>query len=76
MEIKATHKIGDNYVIADNRKIYRLPFKKGRNYYNLRELKPYKCGYYINGNYTKKDHIKYEPIKPYVLFKIKETPFD
>lgn len=76
MQIKATHKIGDNYVIADNRKVYRLPFKKGLKYYMLRELKSYKNGYYINGIYTKKDHIKYEPIEPYVLFEIKETPFD
>jgi len=76
MIIKATHKIGDNYVIADNRKIYRLPFKIGLRYYNLRELKPYKEGYYINGIYTKKEYIKYEAIEPYVLFEIKETPFD
>lgn len=76
MEIKATHKIGDNYVVADNRRIYRLPYQSGRNYYNLRELKPYKNGYYINGAYTKKCDIKYEAIEHYVLYVIKETPFD
>lgn len=76
MKIKATHKIGENYVIADNRKIYRLPFKSGPRYYNLRELKQYKDGYYIDGVYTKKENIKYESIEPYILLEIKETPFD
>lgn len=76
MQIKATHKIGDNYVIADNRKVYRLPFKSGLKYYLLRELKPYKNGYYINGIYTKREHIKYEAFRAHVLFEIKETPFD
>ena len=76
MIIKAIYKIGNNYVVGDNRKIYRLPHTSNRKHYNLRELKPYKNGYYIDGVYTKKEDIKYESIEPYILIEVKETPFD
>ena len=77
MKITATHKIGENYVVADNRKIYRRPYTSIHNRsYDYLELKSYKDGYYIDGVYTPKRHIKFEKIEPFVIIEIKETPFD
>ena len=76
MKVTALYRIGDNYVVGDDKKIYRLPFRSiDKKHHSLRELKPLKKGYYIDGTYTKKELIKYEPIEPYTLIESKITPF-
>ncbi len=78
MEVKAKYKINDNYVVGDDKKIYRLPYVVNLKHYELKELKPQRknTGYYFYGKFVLKKNIKYVEIEPYILIKEQqETPF-
>lgn len=69
----------DNYVIGEDKSLYRLPFESNRKYYGLRKLKViYPNRYYIEGKIVSKRQLKhriYLDPEPILLYKTEETPF-
>ena len=74
MKVKALYKIDDNYVIGDDKKIYRLPYNEGNRSYKLKAIKQHRNGFFLHLKFVEKSQIKYEPIEPYTL--IEETEFE
>lgn len=67
------------YVFGTNKKLYRLPFKSGFNYYNLREIKKQKPNRYrLDGQWWSerqlKPKIRLDP-NPVKLFDLEVQPF-
>ena len=69
------YKINDDYIIGDDRCIYRLPYNAKSKSYSLRKIKKHRGGYFINGIFIEKSLIKYHPIEPYEIINDEIIPF-
>lgn len=69
----------EEYVFGEDCKLYRLPFKAGRNHFGVREIKKqYPNRYRINGSWWSERQLRdkiYVDENPVELFKSNETPF-
>jgi hypothetical protein len=75
MIVKAIYKINNEYVIGDDKNVYRLPFQTIRRSLGLRKLKQHRGGYFINGIWQEKKDIEYISIEPYELINDEGLPF-
>jgi len=69
----------EGYVFGEDCKLYRLPFRSGRNNFGVREIKKqYPNRYRINGEWWSEKQLKdklYIDESPIELFKTKNLPF-
>jgi hypothetical protein len=75
MIVNAVYKIKDDYVVGDDKCVYRLSGVKNNRKRSLKKLKEHRGGYFINGDFIKIEDIKYEVITPYVLIDLFNSPF-
>ena len=69
----------DEYFIGDDKKLYRFPFKSGKNHYGVREIKlQYPNRFKLKGIWYSKDYLRkrvYKNPQPEIMINCKDLPF-
>ena len=69
----------EDYVFGEDKNLYRLSFKSGRNHYGVRKIKKqYPNRYKINKSWWSEKQLRnkiYDDPEPIELFKDKDMPF-
>lgn len=75
MIVNAVYKIGSEFVVGDDKCIYKLPHTLGTKKYKIKKLKEFRGGYFFKQVFVLKENINYEVITPYVLIDENKLPF-